>query len=134
MKRLLLFAATLWGAAMLPSAPAAAQPNDWAVRDVYGDDPCPTSNGEEIVVCRRLPDSERYRIPKDLRDAAKGDGPPGWRERVQALEYVGSSGTDSCSPDGAGGWTGCWSRIMREARADRKARKEAERKVEQALP
>lgn len=133
MKRLFLAAAALLGTLALPSAPAAAQ-GDWAVRDVFGDDACPTSNGEEIVVCRRLPDSERYRIPKDLRDAAKGDGPPGWRERVQALEYVGASGTNSCSPDGAGGWTGCWSRIMREARADRKARQEAEKKVQDALP
>lgn len=133
MKRLLFLAATAAAATLLPTTPAAAQ-RDWAVKDVYGSDPCPTSNGEEIVVCRRLPDSERYRIPKDLRDAAKGEGPPGWRERVQALEYVGSSGTDSCSPEGAGGWTGCWSRIMREARADRKARREADKKVEQALP
>ncbi len=35
---------------------------------VYGDDPCPGSgNGDEIVVCARKGEEERYRIPEPLR-------------------------------------------------------------------
>lgn len=120
-----LLAAALFGAFVaLPSAPAAAE--DWVVKDVFGTERCPTSNGEEIVVCRRLPESEKYRIPKDLREAAKGEGPPGWAARVQALEYVGASGTESCSPVGGGGYTGCFSQLMNQARAERKANRKAE--------
>src|SRR3546814_14649708 len=42
-----------------------------------------------------------------------------WTNRAVAMEYVGRSGTDSCSPVGGGGFTGCFSKLMREARADR---------------
>ena len=118
---------------LLPATPAAAA-DDWAVKDIYGSDPCPTSNGEEIVVCRRLPETERYRIPKDLRDAAKDQPGPTWSNRALDLEYVGRSGTNSCSADGGGGMTGCWSKLMREAREERKAKREEERKIEYSLP
>jgi hypothetical protein len=51
------------------------------------------------------------------------------------LEYVGRSGTSTCAPGGGGGdWTGCWSQLMREARAERKQDKDADAKVEAALP
>ena len=45
---------------------------------VYGEDPCPQSEGEEIVVCARRPESERYRIPKKLREKPAVSGGPGW--------------------------------------------------------
>ncbi len=106
-------------AALLPVIPAAAQTGE-KVLIIYGDDSCPTSNGEEIVVCARKPESERYRIPQELREAAKDKAPPNWTDRARQLEYVGRSGTSSCSADGAGGWTGCWSKLMREARDERK--------------
>ncbi len=125
MKPFLLLAAVAGAAMFLPATPAAAQ-KDWIVKDIFGNEPCPSSQGEEIVVCRRLPAEEKYRIPKDLRDAAKDAGPPGWSERVKSLEYVGSSGTNSCTPEGAGGWTGCWSKLMHEAHDERKATKKAE--------
>ncbi len=114
-------AALAAGATLLPAAPAAAQSGE-KILIVYGDDPCPTSNGEEIVVCARKPEGERYRIPEELREAAKDKAPPSWSERARNLEYVGRSGTNSCTPEGPGGWTGCWSKLMREAREERKAR------------
>jgi hypothetical protein len=117
--------ATLGGAAFVPATPARAQAGS-KVLVVYGIDPCPTSNGEELVVCARKPESERYRIPEELRESAKTPAAPNWAERAKNLEYVGSSGTNSCSPDGSGGWTGCWAKLMREARAERKAEKAAE--------
>ena len=64
-----------------------------------------------------------YRIPEELRSSAK-NGAPTWSERAKSIEYVGSSGTNSCTPSGPGGWTGCWSQLLRQAREERKAAKE----------
>lgn len=133
MKPKLIRAAIIAAVTLFPGVPALAS-DDWAVKDVYGTDACPTSNGEEIVVCRRLPEAERYRIPKDLREAAKDQPGPVWSQRALDLEYVGKSGTNSCSPDGNGGMTGCWSQLMRKAREERKAQREAEKKIEYSLP
>lgn len=127
MKSLLtLSAAALFSGAVLlmPAVPAQAQANS-KILVIYGNDPCPTSNGEEIVVCARKPESERYRIPEELRGTGRAQ-PESWAERAQALEYVGRSGTDSCTPDGSGGWTGCWQKLMRQYRQDRQAQKEEE--------
>jgi hypothetical protein len=99
----------------LGAPPALAQQND-RVLVIYGNDPCPTSEGQEIVVCARKPESERYRIPSELR----AGGVNNWREKAKSLEYVGASGTQSCSATGTGGWTGCWSKLMDQARAERR--------------
>ncbi|HEX7872025.1 MAG TPA: hypothetical protein VF475_03880 [Sphingobium sp.] len=88
---------------------------------VYGDDPCPTSSGDEIAVCARLPDKDRYRIPKELRTDPNDPKVQSWLNRAESIEYVGKSGTDSCSPVGAGGATGCFQKLARNARAERKA-------------
>jgi len=112
-------------AALLPSVPAQAQRGS-VVMDIFGDEKCPESNGEEIVVCRRLPANEQYRIPKDLRDAAKDAPAPNWSARALSLEYVGKSGASTCTPGGAGSESGCWTKLMQQARAERKDAKKAE--------
>jgi hypothetical protein len=88
---------------------------------VYGDDPCPQSTNEEITVCARLPDSDRYRIPPNLRDNPNEPASQSWASRAMELQYVGRSGTDSCSTSGAGGFTGCLSQMINLARAERRA-------------
>ncbi|MFT3966825.1 MAG: hypothetical protein QM690_13190 [Sphingobium sp.] len=88
---------------------------------VYGDDPCPASAGDEITVCARLPDKDRYRIPKELRTDPNDPKVQSWLNRAESIEYVGRAGTDSCSPVGAGGATGCFQKLARNARAERKA-------------
>jgi hypothetical protein len=115
-----LFAAAF---ALLPAslfAQPAAPAEQVAHLVIYGRDACPRGREGEIIICARHPESERYRIPRQLRD--QGDqGPEGtsWAEKAQSLEYVGRTGTQSCSPIGAGGWTGCWAQMMREARQER---------------
>ena len=55
-------------APFLSLAPASAEPPQRVFNlIVYGDDPCPKGEGDEIIVCARKPESERYRIPKKLR-------------------------------------------------------------------
>ena len=79
---------------------------------VYGDDACPPpSNPDEITVCARKDEGERYRIPEDLRTS--GDpANTAWSRRVESYEMVGSFGTLSCSPTGAGGFTGCTEQML----------------------
>lgn len=101
------------------AAPALAQRQE-RVLTIFGKDPCPTSNGEEIVVCRRLPEGERYRIPEDLR-RTEGNGRETWGDRAASLEYVGKSGVNSCSTSGSGGASGCFRELARKACDEDKA-------------
>lgn len=86
---------------------------------IYGDDVCPESKGDEIVVCARLEEAERYRIPTSLRSDPNDLGNQAWTERVKAYEYVAASGTMSCSPSGAGGFTGCGLAEINKAYAEK---------------
>ncbi|WP_394700113.1 hypothetical protein [uncultured Parasphingorhabdus sp.] len=122
MKNFLLSCAVL-SATALSAVPAQAQ--DQAGDRVnqlviYGDDPCPQSSEDEIVVCARKDEGERYRIPETLRSGSLGDAKnQAWSERVRSYEYVGASGTSSCSPTGAGGFTGCTQELLRQAYAEK---------------
>lgn len=86
---------------------------------VYGNDPCPASTGNEITVCARKPEGERFRIPEPLRGIDRPTS-EAWSSKVLAYETVGRFGTDSCSPVGAGGFTGCTQQMLQKARAERK--------------
>jgi len=88
---------------------------------VYGEDPCPNSAGDEITVCARMAEKERYRIPEGLRTDPNDPKVQSWMNRAEAIEYVGREGTDSCSPVGGGGFTGCFQKMARAARAERNA-------------
>lgn len=85
---------------------------------VYGNDKCPESSGDEIVVCPRMDESERYRIPPTLRTSSAPSN-EAWAQRVRSIETVGRSGTMSCSPTGAGGWTGCTGQLLAQARGEK---------------
>ena len=121
-------AALLLGAAALPSV-AAAQPADSETSSdtannmnlviVYGNDRCPESKGDEITVCARKPEGERYRIPEGLRDHPSPQN-ESWTNRVTSYERVGAAGTQSCSATGAGGWTGCFHNFVANAYAEKK--------------
>jgi hypothetical protein len=86
---------------------------------VYGDDPCPQSAGSEITVCARKSESERYRIPAPLRESGDLQKNEAWNNKVLAYETVGSAGINSCSPVGAGGWTGCSQKLISNAYAEK---------------
>ena len=133
-----LFVAAALGAAALFAAPAAAQtaPGQEKINQliVYGDDPCPQSTDEEIIVCARKPESERFRIPEELRTDPNGTANQSWTSRATELQYVGRSGIGSCSPVGSGGASGCFNELVRQARAERAGRDEVNwnRLIEQA--
>ena len=87
---------------------------------VYGDDKCPESTDDTITVCARKEEAERYRIPKNLREPVNTPSNEAWNNKVLAYETVGASGTNSCSPTGAGGWTGCSAKLISNAYAEKK--------------
>ena len=99
----------------------AAQPGDEKINQliVYGDDKCPESQGAEIVVCARMGEADRYRIPSSLRGDPNDPRNQAMSERIKSYEYVGASGTMSCSPSGAGGFTGCGLREIDRAYAEK---------------
>ena len=86
---------------------------------IYGDDPCPQSTGDEIIVCARLPEDDRYRIPPNLREDPNDPANRSWTSRAIELSYVGAAGIGSCSPTGPGGSMGCFNQIVQQARAER---------------
>jgi hypothetical protein len=113
-------AATFGLAALaLPSAPALAQQTKASEIIVYGTDPCPRSTDDEIVVCARKPETERFRIPEALRQGGSLQSRQAWAARAKQFETVGRTGTNSCSPVGPGGWTGCTEQLINQAFTDR---------------
>lgn len=125
MTRLPLFALILAGSAA--ALPAAAQQTTVVDGEkinqvvVYGDDQCPKGAPGEIVVCAKMPESERYRVPEMLRGDPLNPRNEAWANKVVALERVGRFGTDSCSPAGLGGFTGCTQALIAGAKAERQA-------------
>ena len=111
-------------AAGLAQQAATAPPGEERVNQliVYGDDPCPPSTDEQISVCFRLDEGERFRIPENLRDNPNDPVNQSWGSRAVELQYVGRSGIGSCSPAGAGGMIGCYNDLVRQARAERAGR------------
>ena len=103
------------------SLPVSAQDTGESINAliVYGDDPCPVSTNDQITVCARKDDAERYRIPEILRDSASPQN-EAWNNRVLAYETVFDSGTLSCSPTGPGGWTGCTQKMIDQAYAEKR--------------
>ena len=107
------------------ATPAGAQQPDSRRQShvtVYGDDACPTSQGDDIVVCARRPEEERYRIPAPFREEGRRRQ-ESWSSHVAELEEVQrDTRPDSCSVVGSYGQSGCTQQLMRQWRAERRER------------
>lgn len=113
--------ALMLAAGSFPSLPASAQDSGETINAliVYGEDPCPVSTDDQITVCARKDEAERFRIPEILRGSASPQN-EAWNNKVLAYETVFASGTLSCSPTGAGGWTGCTQNMIDQAYAEKR--------------
>ena len=104
-----------------PSEPAVAQAGgNVAEIIVYGNDPCPRSTDDQVVVCARRPEGERFRIPERYRQTGSKQAREAWAVKSKSLETVGSTGINSCSPVGPGGYTGCLTKVINQARQERR--------------
>jgi hypothetical protein len=82
---------------------------------VFGNDPCPASTNGEIVVCGRLPEAERFRIPEKLRKPKNARVAQPWSAQNATLDDVArTERPDSCSVVGSGGQTGCTAAMLRQ--------------------
>ena len=120
----LVFAVALgFGSTAVAAAPLpASTPARTTTTTVFGNDACPTPANGDIIVCARLPESERYRIPKKLRKnkVARTDQP--WSSRVATLDDAARPmRPDSCSAVGFGGQTGCTAAMLRQWADERRA-------------
>jgi hypothetical protein len=92
---------------------------------VYGTDPCPRSTDDEVVVCARKPEAERYRIPERLREGGSLQSRQAWANRAIAFETYGKTGINSCSPVGPAGFTGCSQQLINQAFKERREETQA---------
>jgi hypothetical protein len=117
-----LTAAALW----LPAAGAGAEDLPERVESVtvYGDDPCPKAQGDDIVICGRKPETERYRIPKELRRSRDERRGAAWATRAAEMEEATRfTRPNGCSVVGSWGQTGCLEAAIRNWIAERRAAK-----------
>lgn len=129
LKRVAILGALAALPALVPAQAQNAPQNGVLV--IYGNDKCPTNtDGEEIVICRRLDEAERFRIPKTLREQApRPQSNESWAVRSQDALTTGAVGTGSCSTVGASGQTGCFVKQATAAKAEAKARKQEAEKL-----
>lgn len=92
---------------------------------VYGEERCPVArDAEEIVVCARRPEEERYRVPPALRERRDRPAEISWASQNQALEEdARTQRPDSCSVVGSGGQSGCTGSLIRQWLAERRMRR-----------
>jgi hypothetical protein len=129
-------------AAPPPSQTAAAQPVDNDAKTisivVYGNDACPPGKNDEIVVCAREPESERYRIPKRFRgkkaEPALGNA---WGNKVRGTEDASRMAAglpDTCSAVGSGGQSGCYSHFVTQAAQERRQQRDDQADSSNGIP
>ena len=83
--------------------------------DIYGNDPCPSGH-----ICIRHKEGDRYRLPKSQNPQGTRQQRQSWANRSQQLMTVGNTGTGQCSPVGPGGYTGCLTKEINQAKQDAK--------------
>jgi hypothetical protein len=91
----------------------------------FGEDKCPEATGDEIVVCAPAPESERYRIPKELRQDEDDVVSAGssWTSAVESLDgYARAILPNSCSVNGSNGFTGCTRAALEQWHAERRGK------------
>lgn len=132
MRRLLLLSMLASGAIGVPTlmaAPAFAQIGQDRIIDIYGDEKCPASNGQQIVVCHHHDIKEKYRIPEGLRDSEREPQAAGGNVgAVSAVNTTGGTGVqiNSCNAIGAGVNAGCTKQGLDAWKAQQRAQKKAE--------
>ena len=122
-----LFATTLLYASAVfsqdrPPPDSSAMPERISFLVTFGDEKCREAVGDEIVVCAKAPEGDRYRIPVELRKS-EIEVPAGgsWTSAVESLDELARAvRPDSCSVNGSGGFTGCSQAALRQWFAERR--------------
>lgn len=120
-----ILASSLVGSALLFTASASAQEasssgSRIAEIIVYGNDPCPRSTDDEVVVCARKPEGERYRIPERLRTGGALQTRQAWANRARSFEIATRRGIATCDAVGPSGQNGCLQKMIDQAAAEQR--------------
>lgn len=103
-------------AASLANVPTAAAAQAGTHRLViFGNDPCPRD-----AICIVKPEKDRYRLPKNEQLQGTRQQRQSWANKSHQLMTVGNTGTGQCSPVGPGGYTGCLTQEINQAKQDAK--------------
>ena len=115
-----LAAAAVLAGLAVSAPPATAQSAAQRVAEitVFGTDPCPRSTDSEVVVCRRVDERYRYRLPDSYRPSGTLQQRQSWASKARSIERVGRTGIQSCSPVGPAGYTGCLDQMIRASREE----------------
>jgi hypothetical protein len=120
--RLFIVASALVGSGLAAALPATAQQaSQQRTREiiVFGTDPCPRATDDEVVVCARRPEKDRYRLPEALRPSGPPQLSQSWGVRSKALATIGQTGPGTCSGVGPGGDFGCALKDIQRGVAER---------------
>lgn len=111
----------------LGDAQQSAPPERISFLVTFGEDKCPEAVGDEIVVCAAQPESDRYRIPKPLRQDEESIAAGGsWTSAVESLDgYSRALLPNSCSVNGTNGFTGCTQQMLQQWFAERRGTRSA---------
>ncbi|MCL6729907.1 hypothetical protein [Sphingomonas hankyongi] len=118
------------GIAALP-APATAQTQTVGEIVVYGTDPCPRATDDTVVICRRLPEAMRYRLPEQYRPGATFQEKQSWTNKARTAATLGNTGIGSCTAVGPGGTSGCLVQEIEQNKQTRKQEQQATTAPEQ---
>jgi hypothetical protein len=115
-----LAAAAAFAGFAIAAQPATAQSAAQRVAEitVFGTDPCPRSTDDNVVICRRVDERYRYRLPDSYRPSGTRQERQSWASKARTIERVGRTGIQSCSPVGPAGYTGCMEQMVRGAREE----------------
>ena len=119
LKPILLAAALSGSAAVVALSPADAQAaRGQTYIEVFGNDPCPRSTDDDVVVCARKPDRERFRIPERLRTGGALQSRQAWANRARSFEVATRRGVNTCDAVGPSAQGGCLQRMIDQAFAE----------------
>lgn len=119
--RMIVLASALVGSGLVAVLPVSAQQAQQRTREiiVFGTDPCPRATDDEVVVCARRPEKDRYRLPENLRPSGPPQLSTSWGVRSKELATMGQTGPGTCSGVGPGGDFGCALKDIQRGVADR---------------
>ena len=123
----LTIAALMTGFAAAQPVFAQTTPNADRVNEiiVFGTDPCPRATDDSVVVCKRVGEEERFRIPERLREGGSLQQRQAWANKVRSIERVGRTGIQSCSPVGPAGYTGCMEQMIKQGQEENREARNA---------
>lgn len=96
---------------------------------VTGDQKCPKSSSQEIVVCSHGDADDRFRIPPRMREPAHPAANNSWVNRAAVIDEVSREAgglPNTCSVNGSGGQTGCSWQALQRWQAEKQAKQRAD--------